>query len=144
MFGSLGGESLKTVWSSEANRSLCLDFFTEMALTATASEACFEPLAEYHPMDFHPSRSFDARFLAFDAMVAGLDEREESGHQLEAGGKSHVDYTVGHVVREGSRVGVSTPICRGVVEMTHEIEAGKRPLQARNYADLAHATSPKR
>lgn len=138
MFGALGEEPLKTVWSDEANRRLCIDFFGEMTQTATQAGARLEPLAEYHPMDFHPSRSYDARFFAFDRMVEGLGSYEgaETGHQIEPGGTSHVDYTIGHVVKEGDRLGVPTPICRAVARMAHEIEDGKRALRPDNYAEL--------
>jgi 2-dehydropantoate 2-reductase len=43
------------------------------------------------------------------------------------------------VIREGDRAGVSTPICRALARMIHEIEEGKRPLQMSNYAELARA-----
>lgn len=138
MFGSLAGELLKAVCASEANRRLCIDFFAEMTQVGTAAGVRFEPLAEYHPMDFHPSRSYEARLLAFDRMMRNLesDSREEAGHQIELGGKTHVDYTVGHVVEEGSRVGITTPICGRLVTMVHEIEEGERLLQIGNYVDL--------
>ena len=138
MFGSLAGESLKTVCEREGNRRLCIDFFGEMTHVGTAAGVRFEPLAEYHPMDFHPSRSYEARLLAFDEMVRNSesDDREEAHHQIEPGGKTHVDYTVGHVVQEGNRVGVPTPFCQALARMVHEIEEGKRPLDLRNYAEL--------
>jgi len=138
MFGSLAGESLKTVCEREGNRRLCIDFFGEMTHVGTKARVRFESLAEYHPMDFHPSRSYEARLLAFEQMMRNSenDHREEAGHQIEPGGKTHVDYTVGHVVQEGNTVGVPTPLCQALVRMVHEIEEGKRALEMRNYAEL--------
>ena len=50
---------------------------------------------------------------------------------------THVDYTVGHVVSEGERVGVPTPLSRALAKMIHEMEEGKRSPGMANYAELA-------
>jgi 2-dehydropantoate 2-reductase len=48
-----------------------------------------------------------------------------------------VDYTLAHVVREGEKLKIPTPLCRKVLEMIHELETGKRKLSQQNYAELA-------
>jgi 2-dehydropantoate 2-reductase len=48
-----------------------------------------------------------------------------------------VDFTLGHVVREGSRLNIPTPLCRKVLDMIHELETGKRKLSRQNYMELA-------
>jgi len=48
-----------------------------------------------------------------------------------------VDYTLGHVVREGEKLRIPTPLCRKVLDMIHELETGKRKLSQQNYAELA-------
>lgn len=141
MLGSLAGESLKTICEDKANRRLFVEFFGEMTRVATAAGVIFEPLQEYHPMDLHLSRSLEDRLLAFDEVVRNSqdDNPEGAHHQLEPGEKTHVDYMVGHVLREGNRTGVPAPISQALVRIIHEIEEGKRPLQIGNYSELGRS-----
>ncbi|MEE9548809.1 MAG: ketopantoate reductase C-terminal domain-containing protein, partial [Candidatus Binatia bacterium] len=101
----------------------------------------FKPLSEYDPLAFHPSRSYEARLLAFDEMARKWKSYDRKGpvHQLGRGLKTEVDHTVGHVTREASNVAVPTPICQALVRMIHEIEGGNRSPQIHNYAELARA-----
>jgi len=48
-----------------------------------------------------------------------------------------VDYTLAHVVREGERLKIPTPLCRKVLNMIHELETKKRMLSQQNYSELA-------
>lgn len=139
MFGSLADEPLKLICETEVNRRLCVDFFGEVTGVGKAAGARFEPLSEYDPADFHPSRPVEARLAAITKMVNSLksDDRRGGIAQLKRGMKTEVDYTVGHVVQEGNRAGIRTPICRGLVTLIHEIEDRRRPLQPQNYVDLA-------
>jgi len=100
-----------------------------------------EPLTEYNPLTFHPSRPFEARLAALNEMARQWksDDRKGPVHQLKRGMRTEVDYTLGHVVREEGKAGMPTPLCRAVLRIIHEIEEGKRPLQVQNYAELAAA-----
>lgn len=143
MFGSLADESLKVICENEVDRRLCVDFFGEVVGVGKALGVRFEPLTEYDPLAFHTSRSYEARFAAFDEMARKWTSYDRKGpiQQLKRGVKTEVDYTVGHVVREGSEVGIQTPICQALVRVIHEIGNGKRPLQIHNYSELARATA---
>jgi ketopantoate reductase len=57
--------------------------------------------------------------------------------QLQKGIKTEVDYTLAHVVREGEKLKISTPLCRKLLDMIHELESGKLKLSQQNYAELA-------
>lgn len=139
LFGSLADESLKVICESETNRRLCVDFFGEVTGVGKAAGVRFVPLAEYDPLTFHPSHPFEARLAAVHEMARHWksDDRKGPIHQLKRGVKTEVDYTVGHVVQEGGKVGIPTPLCRAVVRIVHEIEEGTKPLQLQNYAELA-------
>ena len=50
--------------------------------------------------------------------------------QLQKGIKTEVDYTLAHVVREGERLKIPTPLCRKVLDMIHELESGKEKALA--------------
>lgn len=140
-FGSLADESLKVVCETEVNRRLCADFLGEVIGVGKTAGIRFERLSEYDPLSFHPSRPYEARLAAFDEMARSWRNADRKGpvHQLKRGARTEVDYTLGHVVQQGSRIGIPTPLCRAVVRIIHEIEQGKRPLQLRNYDDLAAA-----
>lgn len=143
MFGSLVDGPLKAVCENEAGRRLCIGFFGEVVGVGQAAGVRFEPLAEYDPSDFFPGRPYAARLAAFNEMARKWKGYDRTGPvpQLKRGVKTEVDYTVGHVIQEGGRVGVPTPICQTLVRMIHEIEEGKRPLEPHDYAELARATA---
>jgi len=140
MLGSLAKESVKTICEDAVNRRLFVGLLGEVASVGTASGVRFEPLAEYHPSAFHPSRSYADRLAAFNEAAEKNWERHDrvtTPQSLNAGVTTHVDYTLGYVTREGDKVGLSTPLCHHLVRMIHEIEDRKRPLQIHNYAELA-------
>ena len=59
--------------------------------------------------------------------------------RLQKGIKTEVDYTLAHVVREGEKLKIPTPLCRKLLDMIHELESGRRKLSQQNYAELAAA-----
>ncbi|MBI4524896.1 MAG: hypothetical protein HY695_13925 [Deltaproteobacteria bacterium] len=143
LFGSLADESLKVICETEVNRRLCVDFLGEVVSVGKATGARFEPLAEYDPLDFHPSRPLDARLCALVETSRNWksDDRRGPVQQLKRRMRTEVDQTIGYVAENGDKLNIPTPLCRALVRMIHEIEKGKRPLQIRNYAELADATS---
>ncbi|HWP60939.1 MAG TPA: 2-dehydropantoate 2-reductase N-terminal domain-containing protein [Candidatus Acidoferrales bacterium] len=139
LFGSLADESVRNICENEVNRRLCVDFFAEIVAVGRALGVRFEPLAEYDPNDFHPSRPLDARLAAFDKSARQWPREDRKGPvaQLKRGSKTEIDQVVGLVVESGEKAGVLTPISRAVVRLVHEIEERKRPLRLENYGDLA-------
>jgi 2-dehydropantoate 2-reductase len=69
-----------------------------------------------------------------------LDDRKGPLRQIQKNVKTEVDFTLAHVVREGKRLNVATPLCQKLLEMIHELESGQRELGMENYAELAGAT----
>jgi 2-dehydropantoate 2-reductase len=137
-FGSLANASLAASCADEAGRRLLTDFFAEIVAVGAAAGARFIPLAEYNPPDLHPSNSFDKRLAAVDEMTKSwkLDDRKGPLRQIQKGIRTEVDFTLAHVVREGERLKIPTPLCRRVLEMIHELETGRRRLGRENYAAL--------
>src|SRR5919109_1087621 len=137
-FGSLADASLVTTCVSDADRETLGDLLAEVVAVGTASGARFIPLAEYNPRDFHPSNSFDKRLNAVNEFARSwkLNDRKGPLRQIQHGVKTEVDYTLGHVVREGSRLGIPTPLCRRLLDLVHELEGGTRRLGMANYAEL--------
>jgi 2-dehydropantoate 2-reductase len=137
-YGSLADASLATSCADEPNRRMLTEFFAEVVAVGTAAGARFIPLAEYDPRDFHPSHPFEKRLAALNESAKSwkLDDRKGPLRQIQKGVKTEVDFTLAHVVREGERLRIPTPLCRSVLEMIHELEMGKRQLGMQNYAEL--------
>jgi 2-dehydropantoate 2-reductase len=137
-YGSLADASLATSCADEPNRRMLTEFFAEVVAVGTAGGARFIPLAEYDPRDFHPSQPFDRRLAALNESAKSwkLDDRKGPLRQIQKGVKTEVDFTLAHVVREGERLRIPTPLCRSVLELVHELETGKRQLGLKNYSDL--------
>ena len=137
-YGSLADASLATSCADEPNRRMLTEFFAEVVAVGTAAGARFIPLAEYNPRDFHPSHPFEKRLAALNESAQSwkLDDRKGPLRQIQKGIRSEVDFTLAHVVREGERLRISTPLCRSVLDMIHELEMGKRQLGLQNYSDL--------
>jgi 2-dehydropantoate 2-reductase len=140
-FGSLADAALAASCKSDADRRVLADFFAEVVAVGKAVGVRFIPLAEYNPSDFHPSRPFEKHLAAVNEMAKSwtLDDRKGPLRQLQKGIKTEVDYTLAHVVREGEKLKISTPLCRKLLEMVHELESGRRPLGMQNYAELRAA-----
>ena len=140
-FGSLADAALATSCSNDADRRILVDFFAEVVSVGKAAGAGFIPLSEYNPLDFHPSNPFEKRLAAINEMAKAWNPADRKGplRQLQRGVKTEVDYTLGHVIREGERLNIPTPLCRKLLDMIHELESGKRKLSQQNYAELATA-----
>ena len=138
-FGSLADASLVASCKSDLDRRVLVDFFAEVVAVGKAAGAHFIPLAEYDPLDFHPDNPFEKRLAAVNEMAKAwnVDDRKGPLRQLQKGIKTEVDYTLAHVVREGERLKIPTPLCRKVLNMIHELETGKRMLSQQNYSELA-------
>jgi 2-dehydropantoate 2-reductase len=138
-FGSLADASLTTSCATPSERRMLVDFFAEVVVVGTAAGARFIPLAEYNPPDFHPSQPLDRRLAALDEMAKSWksDDRKGPLRQIMRGVKTEVDFTLGHVVREGERLRIRTPLCGKLLAMIHQLEEGKRKLARENYAELA-------
>ncbi len=58
--------------------------------------------------------------------------------------RTEVDYQIGPVVERGRALGVPTPVNALLLELFHEIEAGKRAQDWSTIAELAHVAMPAR
>lgn len=140
-FGSLADAPLATSCADEKYRRLLVEFFAEVVATGTAAGARFIPLAEYNPVDFHPGNPFEKRLAIVNEMAKSwkLDDRKGPLRQIQKNIKTEVDFTLAHVVREGKRLNVATPLCQKLLDMIHELESEKRKLGLQNYAELTAA-----
>ena len=138
-FGSLADAALATSCTDEKNRGLLVEFLGEAVAVGEAVGARFIGLAEYNPPDLHSSKPFEDRLAVINKYAKSWKVVDRKGplRQMQQGIATEVDYTLAYVVREGERVGIQVPLCNAVLGMIHDIEQGKRPLQLKNYDDLA-------
>jgi len=137
-YGSLADASLVTSCAGEACRRNLTNFFAEVVAVGKASGARFISLAEYNPLDFHPSIPFEKRLAAVDQFAKSwkIDDRKGPLRQIQKGIKTEVDFTLAYLVREGEKRQIATPLCRKVLAMIHELEQGTRKLDLQNYDEL--------
>lgn len=138
-YGSLADTSMVKSCAGPDERRLLADFLGEVVAVGAAAGARFIPLAEYNPPELHPDKPVEARLAVVNAYAGSWksDDRKGPLRQLLAGTKLEVAFTLGHVVREGARLGLSTPRCDKLLAMMLELESGKRRLGLHNYAELA-------
>jgi 2-dehydropantoate 2-reductase len=137
-YGSLADASLVTTCADPAARRNLAEFFSEVVAVGNATGARFISLAEYNPLDFHPSLPLERRLASVNSFAERwkADDRKGPLRQIQNGGKTEVDFTLGYVVNEGERLGIATPLCKKVFTMVRELETGKRNLGLQNYDDL--------
>ena len=137
-FEALADASLKETCNNESNLRTLVDLFAEVTAVGKAAGARFISLAEYNPGDFHPEHSLQARLASMRELARNFPEnRKGPFRQIQHAVVTEIDFIVGHVVRDGERLGIRTPVCRQLVDLIHELEAGKRQFSAQNYTDLA-------
>ena len=138
-YGSLANTSMVESCAGPDNRRLLVDFLGEVVAVGTAAGARFIPLREYNPPDLHPDKPVEARLAVIDHYAESwrLDDLKGPLRQLLNGTRLEVEFTLGHVVRESVRLGLSTPLCDNLLAMMLGLESGKRELGLHNYAELA-------
>lgn len=137
-YGSLADAPMVTSCADEASRRNLANFFAEVTAVGESLGVRWIRLAEYNPADFHPRNSAASRLAAVNefAKTWKLDDRKGPLRQIQKGIKTEVDFTLAYVVREGEKLKIAMPLCRKVLEMVHELEAGTRKLSLHNYAEL--------
>jgi 2-dehydropantoate 2-reductase len=136
-FEALADASLKQVCEKDSNLRILVNYFAEIIAVGKAAGVQFIPLPEYNPLDFHPNHPLEARLARMAEMARSFPEnRKGPFRQIQHGIVTEIDFIVGHVVKEGERLEMPTPLCRKLAEMIHELESGKRQFDVENYAEL--------
>jgi 2-dehydropantoate 2-reductase len=136
-FEALADASLKQVCEDDTNLRSLVDFLAEVISVGKASGANFIPLTEYNPSDFHPDQPLSERLAVMKQTARNFPEnRKGPFRQLQRGIATEVDFIVGHIVREGERLGIPAPLCQKLVGMIHELETGKRQFGIANFVEF--------
>jgi 2-dehydropantoate 2-reductase len=138
-FEALADASLKQVCEKDSNLRILVNYFAEIIAVGKAAGAQFIPLPEYNPSDFHPNHPFEERLARMAEMARSFPEnRKGPFRQIQRGIVTEIDFIVGHVVGEGERLQIPTPLCRKLVRVIHELESGKRQFDPENYLELSY------
>ncbi len=149
LFGTaLVDADVADILDREPGRTLLGGAARETLTVAAALGVRPEPFAEFDPSRFTSDRA------TLEAGVAGVADRFRGMLKTRSGywrdlavrkRRTEVDHQVGVVVRRGDETGVPVPINRGILDLVHEIEAGRRPQAWANLdrlAELAASGSP--
>jgi 2-dehydropantoate 2-reductase len=137
-FGSLADASLATSCADEKSRRTLADFFSEVVAVGEAKGVRWIKLAEYNPANFHPRNSAEKRLAEVNdfAKTWKPDDRKGPFHYVQKKIRTEIDFTLAYVVNEGKKLNMPMPLCSKVLEIFHELEAGKRQFGQHNYDEL--------
>lgn len=137
-YGSLADASLLTTCTTEADRRTMADFFAEVVTVGEALGVRWIKLDEYNPPDFHPRNSADKRLTAVNdfAKTWKAEDRKGPLRYIQKKIRTEVDFTLAYVIKEGQKLGMKMPLCSKLLDIFHELEAGKRQFGQQNYGEL--------
>lgn len=130
------GLSFGEIASRHKTRKLALGILRECIDVAQAKGVELEKMNGHDMAKMLGGKSLFKRVIAYLLLPFAMRKHREvrSGmlRDMLSGRKCEVDYINGVVCEEGRKVGVETPLCAKVVELTHGIENGLYELSYRN------------
>lgn len=147
LFGTaLTNDSIADVLDNPVARPVLRKLALEVATVAAVNNIKPEAFDGFDPAAFGPLATPEQTNKSFDDMVAHnrRSAKSHSGIWRDLAirkRKTEVDAQVLPVVEIGRESCVPTPLAARVIEMIHEIEDGKRPLDMANIDELARAAA---
>jgi 2-dehydropantoate 2-reductase len=147
LFGTaLTNDSIADVLDNPAYRPVLTRLAHEIGTVAAANNIVPQAFDGFDPAAFAPTAPAADTTRSFDEMVVHNRKslKSHSGIWRDLAvrkRKTEVDAQVLPVVEIGHSLGVPTPLAAGVVNMIHEIEDGKRPLDLANLDELGRAAA---
>lgn len=145
LFGTaLTNDSIADVLNNRTARPILRKLALEVATVAAINNITPEAFDGFDPAAFGPLAQQQQTDRSFDDMVAH-NRRSTKSHSgiwrdlAVRKRKTEVDAQVLPIVSIGHESKVSTPMVARLVEMIHEIEDGKRPLDLANLVELGKA-----
>jgi 2-dehydropantoate 2-reductase len=113
----------------------------EVGHVAKANNVRLEAFDGFDPAAFAPTAPIEDAERSFDGMVAH-NRRSTKSHTgvwrdlAVRKRKTEVDAQILPIAETGRALGIPTPLIFRLVELVHEIEEGKRPLDSANLDEL--------
>jgi 2-dehydropantoate 2-reductase len=135
-------DSIADVLDARAHRGVLVAIAREVGAVAAAKGLHPRGFNGFDPAAFAPGGSLAAIDASMDVMVA-FNRRSAKSHSgiwrdlAVRKRPTEVDAQLGPVVAEGAALGIPTPVLARLIDMIHDIEQGRRPLDQANLVDLA-------
>ena len=135
-------DSIADVLDDGAYRPVLTGLGREVAAVATAANIRLEGFDGFDPGAFVPEAPAERTEKSFADMVAhnrrSLKTHSGIWRDLAIRKRpTEVDAQLGPIAETGREVGVATPITTRLIDVIHDIEAGRRPIARANLAALA-------
>nr|MBP8293665.1 hypothetical protein [Caldilineaceae bacterium] len=114
----------------------------EVMRVAAANQVRPQGFNGFDPLAFMPDTPVAVSLRSLEEMVA-FNRRSAKTHSgiwrdlAVRKRRTEVDAQLGPIVTIGAQLGVATPLTARLIELIHDIEAGRRPLQTANLDELA-------
>jgi 2-dehydropantoate 2-reductase len=135
--------TMADVLGDRANEALLADLAAEVTRVADAEEVRSEAFDGYEPdvVRFRRPRDWDGirRSLAAMAKRNRASLKQKSGIWRDLAvrrRRTEVDYQLGDVIAIGRARGIDLPLNARLVELIHDLEAGRRTMDPENLAEL--------
>jgi 2-dehydropantoate 2-reductase len=134
-------DSIADVFANPAYRPMLTRLAHEVGHVAKASNVRLEAFDGFDPAAFAPTAPTAETERSFDGMVAH-NRRSTKSHTgvwrdlAVRKRKTEVDAQILPIAETGRALGIATPLVVRLVELVHDIEEGRRPLDSANLNEL--------
>jgi 2-dehydropantoate 2-reductase len=141
---ALTNDSIADCLASARHRGLLIALAREVEGVAVASGVRLEAFDGFDPAAFLPKASQADAAASLDALVA-FNRRSAKTHSgiwrdlAVRKRKTEVEAQLGAVAKAGAAKGIATPLTTRLIELIHDIENGRRPLDQATLDALASA-----
>ena len=135
------GKTLGEILKDDRARDLFLNIAREGMAVAKAMKINvpkYGAVLEYKMLALGNNKIYNGACKAVVSMVGKLyaDVKPSTLQSLEKGELTEIDVLNGYFAQNGKKYGVPTPVNTKLVQMIHEIEAGKREMSSDNLAEF--------
>jgi 2-dehydropantoate 2-reductase len=139
---ALSEQSIADALDRPAHRQTYIELAREVVRVAMARGIRLEPFDGFDPAAFRDDAGEPAANASLDALVAHNrgSAKTHSGIWRDLAvrrRRTEVDAQLGPIVEAGRELGIATPLNARLIELIHDIEAGRRVQAAENVEDIA-------
>ncbi len=130
------GNTFGKIAKQRKSRKIALGVLRECIAVAAAQGVTLEKMQGYDMEKFLGGKTAFRRFVAYLLLPFAMKKHKKlvSGmlKDVQNGRRCEIDYIDGVVVKKGEEVGVPTPLCKKIVEISHGIEDGLYEISPQN------------
>jgi 2-dehydropantoate 2-reductase len=139
-------DSIADVFDNKALRPVMTRLAHEVGFVAAAKNVRLEAFDGFDPAAFAPSAPAELTAQSFDGMVVHnrKSTKSHSGVWRDLAvrkRKTEVDAQILPIAKIGQSLGIATPLTLKLVDIIHDIEEGRRPLDVKNLEELAEVAA---